>query len=57
MDVLHRHLGPGADRYIDHIRAVAPEFADVNVEFPFGELYARAACSTTASASCAPWLP
>ena len=30
-----------ADRYIDRIAEISTEFAKVNVEFPFGELYAR----------------
>ena len=41
MDELRKHLGPMADAYIQKIKAVAPEFAWVNVTFPFGELYAR----------------
>ena len=34
-------LGPMADEYIRNIKALAPEFAWVNVTFPFGELYTR----------------
>ena len=41
MEEMRRHLGPLADTYVERIRAIAPEFAWVNVEFPFGELYAR----------------
>ena len=41
MEELHKHLGPMADAYIQKIKALAPEFAWVNVTFPFGELYAR----------------
>ncbi|MCX7362765.1 MAG: carboxymuconolactone decarboxylase family protein [Alphaproteobacteria bacterium] len=41
MEELHKHLGPMADSYIRKIKALAPEFAWVNVTFPFGELYAR----------------
>jgi 4-carboxymuconolactone decarboxylase len=41
MDELRKHLGPMADAYIQKIKALAPEFAWVNVTFPFGELYAR----------------
>ena len=41
MEELNKHLGPMADSYIQKIKALAPEFAWVNVTFPFGELYAR----------------
>jgi 4-carboxymuconolactone decarboxylase len=41
MDELRKHLGPMAEAYIQKIKALAPEFAWVNVTFPFGELYAR----------------
>jgi 4-carboxymuconolactone decarboxylase len=41
MEEMRRHLGPLADIYVERIREIAPEFAWVNVEFPFGELYAR----------------
>lgn len=41
MDELRKHLGPMADAYIQKIKALSPEFAWVNVTFPFGELYAR----------------
>lgn len=41
MEELRKHLGPMADSYIQTIKEVSPEFAWVNVEFPFGELYAR----------------
>ena len=41
MDELRKHLGPMADAYIRKIKALAPEFAWVNVTFPFGELYSR----------------
>src|SRR3954466_3557071 len=41
MNELRKQLGPMADSYIETIKAVAPEFAWVNVTFPFGELYAR----------------
>jgi len=41
MDQLHKQLGPMADAYIRNIKALAPEFAWVNVTFPFGELYPR----------------
>ena len=41
MDELRKHLGPMADAHIQKIKALAPEFAWVNMTFPFGELYAR----------------
>ncbi len=41
LEEMRKHLGPLADSYVQKIKEVAPEFAWVNVEFPFGELYAR----------------
>lgn len=41
MDEIRRQLGPMADAYIRKIKALSPEFAWVNVTFPFGELYPR----------------
>ena len=41
MNEIRKQLGPMADSYIQNIKALAPEFAWVNVTFPFGELYAR----------------
>ena len=41
MNELRKQLGPMADSYIQKIKAVAPEFAWLNVTFPFGELYTR----------------
>lgn len=41
MAELHKQLGPMADAYIARIKKLAPEFAWVNVTFPFGELYTR----------------
>ncbi|MEM9659328.1 MAG: carboxymuconolactone decarboxylase family protein [Planctomycetota bacterium] len=41
IEVMRQHFGPLADRYIDRIAQVSTEFAKVNVEFPFGELYTR----------------
>jgi 4-carboxymuconolactone decarboxylase len=41
MNEIRKQLGPMADSYIQKIKAVAPEFAWVNVTFPFGELYSR----------------
>ena len=41
MQEMRRHFGPLANTYIQRIAEVSPEFAKVNVEFPFGELYTR----------------
>ena len=41
MQEMRKHLGPEADHYVENIRKISPEFAKVNVEFPFGELYTR----------------
>ena len=41
MEEIRKQLGPMADSYIQKIKALAPEFAWVNVTFPFGELYTR----------------
>ena len=41
MAQIRKQLGPMADTYIRNIKALAPEFAWVNVTFPFGELYPR----------------
>ena len=41
MNEIRKQLGPMADSYIERIKALAPEFAWVNVTFPFGELYTR----------------
>ncbi len=41
MQEMRKHLGPEADHYVENIREISPEFAKVNVEFPFGELYTR----------------
>ena len=41
MNEIRKQLGPMADSYIQKIKAVSPEFAWLNVTFPFGELYTR----------------
>ncbi len=41
MEEMRRHFGPVADTYISQLAEISPEFAKVNVEFPFGELYTR----------------
>jgi 4-carboxymuconolactone decarboxylase len=41
MTEIRKQLGPMADAYIQRIKALSPEFAWVNVTFPFAELYTR----------------
>ena len=41
MAQIRKQLGPMADAYIRNIKSLAPEFAWVNVTFPFAELYPR----------------
>lgn len=41
MEEMRRQLGPMAGAYIASLKAVSPEFAWVNVVFPFAELYTR----------------
>jgi 4-carboxymuconolactone decarboxylase len=41
MEEMRRHFGPDADAHIQRLQDISPEFARVNVEFPFGELYTR----------------
>ncbi len=38
---MRKQLGPKADDYVAAIAEISPEFARINVEFPFGELYTR----------------
>jgi 4-carboxymuconolactone decarboxylase len=38
---MRRHLGPKAEEYLKPIKKLSPEFAWVNVMFPFGDLYSR----------------
>ena len=38
---IRKHFGDAADKWIEIIAYIYPEFAKVNVEFPFGELYRR----------------
>ena len=40
--ILRKHFGQEkADEYIGKIRDISPGFADINVSFPFGDLYNR----------------
>ncbi len=41
MEEMRRHFGDAADAYIERLSGISAEFARVNVEFPFGELYTR----------------
>ncbi len=41
MPEMRTHFGDAADQWIKAIHSIYPEFAKVNVEFPFGELYRR----------------
>ncbi len=41
MEEMRKHFGAEADAHIERIREISPEFARVNVEFPFGNLYRR----------------
>ena len=41
MQEMRTHVGDAADQWIKVIQSIYPEFAKVNVEFPFGELYRR----------------
>lgn len=39
MKAITAHLGQKAESYVESIREVAPKFADLNVEFAFGDIY------------------
>ena len=41
MKEMRKHFGKVADSWVESIKEISPEFAKVNVEFPFGELYTR----------------
>ena len=41
MQEMRHHLGDKADNLIAKIESISEEFAKVNVEFPYGELYTR----------------
>lgn len=41
LEEMRRHFGEDADAHIEKLREISPEFARVNVEFPFGQLYPR----------------
>jgi 4-carboxymuconolactone decarboxylase len=39
-DSFKLHLGDKAESYIARLEAIYPKFARINIEFPFGDLYA-----------------
>lgn len=39
IELMRKHLGPAADKYVEAICEVVPLFAKVNVEFALGDLY------------------
>ena len=41
MHEMRKHFGSAADQWISLIHDIYPEFAKINVEFPYGELYRR----------------
>ncbi|MCH2135498.1 MAG: carboxymuconolactone decarboxylase family protein [Phycisphaerales bacterium] len=51
--ILREHFGDRADALIENVGAVSPDFARINVEFPFGELYAREGLDQTQRELCA----
>jgi 4-carboxymuconolactone decarboxylase len=43
VEILHRLSGNGAEQVTNKVAEVAPDFARMTIEFPFGDLYARGA--------------
>lgn len=43
VEILHRLSGNGAEQVTNRVAEVAPDFARMTIEFPFGDLYARGA--------------
>ena len=41
MEQMYKHIGPDADKYLAKLKEISPFFEQVNVEFPFGDLYSR----------------
>lgn len=39
IEVMRKHIGEDADKYVEIIREVAPLFAKINVECAFGDVY------------------
>ena len=52
MREMRSHFGKAADKWIEVIHDIYPEFAKVNVEFPFGELYRRDVIDTKTRELC-----
>ena len=52
MREMRSHFGKAADKWIDVIHDIYPEFAKVNVEFPYGELYRRDVLDTKTRELC-----
>ena len=43
VEILRRLSGNGAEQVTNKVAEVAPDFARMTIEFPFGDLYARGA--------------
>jgi 4-carboxymuconolactone decarboxylase len=43
VEILHRLSGNGAEQVTNKVAEVAPDFARMTIEFPFGDVYARGA--------------
>jgi 4-carboxymuconolactone decarboxylase len=43
VEILHRLSGNGVEQVTNRVAEVAPDFARMTIEFPFGDLYARGA--------------
>ena len=52
MREMRSHFGKAADKWIEVIHDIYPDFAKVNVEFPFGELYRRDVIDTKTRELC-----
>lgn len=40
LEEFRRHLGPETDAYLEKLKRIYPKFERINVEFPFGDIYA-----------------
>lgn len=40
LEEFRRHLGADTDAYLEKLKRIYPKFERLNVEFPFGDLYA-----------------
>lgn len=43
VEILHRLSGNGVEQVTNKVAEVAPDFARMTIEFPFGDVYARGA--------------